>query len=262
MKIVFECGKMKDGNLVKSKKNHSWRLKKGEKIMKKSSKRNIKRYITEVIKDLLLYTVMIVVIVGLGLVLSGGGYIEEEPVEQVHVKIAEEPAEEKTVYVRKLTAQEETVKLLKAAQVKSKKITLVSAAPEQPEYNETDLELLAQLMYAEEGVLLAKYDKEPEKVERVFKLAGSVVIRRMENNYLGATTLKEVVYTKGQYALQTLEKVSQGQDVPSIVYVWAKELLTEGPIGPKGLIFQAEFEQGEVYDRIYNQVFGVETKYN
>lgn len=226
---------------------------------KRKRNRNIKREIIEVLKDLLLYTVMTVVIICLGLVLSGKGY-REESVEKVHVKIAEEPATEKTVYVRKLTAQEETVKLLEEAKIR--KIAMVGTAVEKKAYNEADLELLAQLMYAEEGVLLKHYEKEPEKVEKVFKLAGSVVIRRAENNYLGAASLKEVVYTKGQYALTTLERVSQGQDVPSIVYGWAKELLVKGPIGPKGLIYQAEFEQGQVYDRLYNQIFGVEPKYN
>lgn len=148
------------------------------------------------------------------------------------------------------------------AEVLVREIDIVGEKNNSLKYNPTDKEILAQLMYAEEGVFLNKYEEKPEEVERVFKLAGSVAIRRMEHNYKGAESLADVVYTEGEYAFQTVQKVRQGQDVPTIVYVWAEELLVEGPIGPKGLIYQAQFEQGEVYDRIGNQIFGIDPKYN
>ena len=127
---------------------------------------------------------------------------------------------------------------------------------------DNDTELLAQLMYAEEGVFLCEYEENPEKVERVFKLAGSVVLHRLENNFKGAETIYDVIYTKGQYAEQTLQRVSEGQEIPEIVYTWSEELLTDGAIGPKGLIYQSEFPQGEEYDQIGNQIFGVNKNYN
>lgn len=131
------------------------------------------------------------------------------------------------------------------------------------DYTQEDIELLAQLMYAEEGIFFKQYTENPEKVERVHKLAGSVVINRASIGYRGENTIKGTIYSKGQYAQQTLDRVSEGQDIPEIVYTWAEELLKEGALGPRGLIYQAEFEQGdETYDEIGNQYFCVETKYN
>lgn len=126
-----------------------------------------------------------------------------------------------------------------------------------------DIELLAQLMYAEEGIFFKQYSEKPAEVERVHKLAGSVVIHRTEIGYRGETTIRGTIYSNGQYAQQTLDRVKKGQDIPEIVYTWAEELLSEGALGPRGMIYQAEFEQGdENYDEIGNQIFCVETKYN
>lgn len=131
------------------------------------------------------------------------------------------------------------------------------------DYTQEDVELLAQLMYAEEGIFFKQYTENPETVERVHKLAGSVVINRASIGYRGEYTIEGTIYSKGQYAQQTLDRVTEGQDIPEIVYTWAEELLSEGALGPKGLIYQAEFEQGdETYDEIGNQYFCVETKYN
>lgn len=126
-------------------------------------------------------------------------------------------------------------------------------------YTEEDVEFLAQTMYAEEGIFFAKYKDDLELVEKVHKLAGSVVIHRADNEYRGATTIQQVVFTEGQYAKQTLEKICEGQEMPDIVYVWAEELLRDGPIGPNNLIFQSEFEQGDKYgEPIGNQYFGTD----
>ena len=130
-------------------------------------------------------------------------------------------------------------------------------------YTKEDVELLAQLMYAEEGIFFKQYTENPETVEIVHKLAGSVVIHRTEIGYRGETTIRGTIYSKGQYAQQTLDRVTEGQDIPEIVYTWAEELLKEGALGPRGLIYQAEFEQGdETYDEIGNQYFCVEERYN
>lgn len=126
------------------------------------------------------------------------------------------------------------------------------------EYTEQDLEELVQCMFAEEGTFFRQWDENPELVEYVHKLAGSVVLHRLENNHRGCETIHEVIFCKGQYALQTQERVTNGQDVPDIVYIWAEELLTEGPLGPNNLIYQSEFKQGDVYEIIGNQYFGTE----
>lgn len=50
--------------------------------------------------------------------------------------------------------------------------------------------------------------------------------------------------------------------MPDIVYTWAEELLRKGPIGPNNLIYQSESQQGEEYELIDNQYFGIEPKYS
>lgn len=130
------------------------------------------------------------------------------------------------------------------------------------DYTDEDVEFLAQLMYAEEGVFFRQWAEDPETVERVHKLAGSVVIHRLDNNYKNASTIQEVVFCKGQYADTTLERVRKGQEMPDIVFVWAEELLRDGPIGPNNLIYQSEFLQGEKYEIIGNQYFGTDPAYS
>lgn len=126
-----------------------------------------------------------------------------------------------------------------------------------------DVEMLAQLMYAEEEEFINLLPTDPELSERVFKLAGSVILRRAEVNYRGATTIEDVIFTEGQYADRTQGLVRDKQEVPEIIYQWSEDLLIAGPIGPRGLIFQSESPQGDyVYDHIGNQYFCVSERYN
>jgi len=128
--------------------------------------------------------------------------------------------------------------------------------PSQAAYNMENVELLAQMMYAEEGVFFSRFANEPEMIERVHKLAGSVVLHRLNSHFSGAQTLADVLYAPGQYDYRTIQRVEKGQNLPPQVYQWAEELLTEGAIGPDTLVFQAEFRQGsEVYEHIGNQYF-------
>ena len=120
-------------------------------------------------------------------------------------------------------------------------------------YTEADVELLARLMFAEEGVLLQR--QSIEDAELAHKLCGSVILHRTEMGYLGANSIEETIYAKGQYADTTLQKLTT-QEAPEIVKQWAEELLTDGPIGPENMIYQSEFAQGKVYTQIDNQYFG------
>jgi hypothetical protein len=114
---------------------------------------------------------------------------------------------------------------------------------------EDEVMLLAKLMHAEEGVLRYKLSYDEAKLAHM--LCGSVVINRRNMNYMGAKTIKDVIYTPGQYAsLDSLE-----QDVPEETIEWARELIENGPIGPSNMIYQAQFEQGNVYEHIGNQYF-------
>lgn len=129
------------------------------------------------------------------------------------------------------------------------------------DYTSADVNLLANIMYAEEGVLYTKYmDTEPTNVEMVFKLCGSVVLHRLANQMDGATTIREVLYASPngneQYAGTTKTRVENGQDIPDIVFTWAEQLLKDGPLGPNNLVFQSEFVQGDsVYATYWNQIF-------
>lgn len=123
-------------------------------------------------------------------------------------------------------------------------------------YTMENRELLAQMMYAEEGVFFSWAKDDPATIERVHKLAGSVILHRLNTHFSGAQTLADVLYAPGQYDYRTIQKVEAGNPLPAQVYVWADELLTEGALGPDTLVFQAEFPQGkEVYDHIGNQYF-------
>lgn len=162
---------------------------------------------------------------------------------------------------REISIEEET-KEIAIPDVKERAAKDIST-PTTIDWVATDYEILAQLTYAEEGVFFKYYDEDPNKVERVFKLAGSVVINRAEIGYMGNNTIQSTIFAKGQYDTQTLTRVTEGQNVPEVVYTWMQELLEEGTIGPRGLIYQAEFEQGtSTYEHIGNQYFCIEEKYN
>lgn len=128
--------------------------------------------------------------------------------------------------------------------------------PPQRGYSMEEKELLAQMMFAEEGVFLSVYADDPATAERVFKLAGSVILNRRNSGYMGAKSVADVLYAHGQYADRTKQVIEEGQNVPSCVYTWADDLMRDGPIAPQEVVFQAEFSQGSgIYEQIGNQYF-------
>lgn len=130
------------------------------------------------------------------------------------------------------------------------------ASKPQRGYSMEERELLAQMMYAEEGIFLSIYADDYATAERVFKLAGSVILNRRNTGHMGAKSIADVLYAKGQYADRTKQVIEEGQNVPEVVYTWADDLLTNGSIAPDNMIFQAEFPQGsETYEQIGNQYF-------
>lgn len=115
--------------------------------------------------------------------------------------------------------------------------------------NFTDVQLLAEVMYAE----AEEYINLPEsEAEEVFKLVGSVVVNRKNDNnyYKNVNTISEVIYQKGQYAKRTKEKIGK-QNIPSTVYVWAEEILEQGTIGPVNMFYEDNMEHG---DYTYKQI--------
>lgn len=144
---------------------------------------------------------------------------------------------------------------------KAQKITkalnaIIEVAEEKQRQKEYDKELLAHLMYGEEGILLSIKSVSDEDAKEAHMLAGSVVLNRKNMNYGGAQTVEEVIFAKNQY--QCIEAGYFYMDVPNIVYEWAEELLENGPIGPENMVFQSQFTQGSgTYKKIYNQYFCV-----
>ena len=105
------------------------------------------------------------------------------------------------------------------------------------EYTQEDIDILAAVMYGEEH---------PDRYEMM--LAGSVVLNRVKDPRF-PDTIKEVVYQIDgpfeQYAPRT--KGFIGKDLPEECYRLAEILLRHGPIAPSEVIYQAHFNQGEVF---------------
>lgn len=131
-------------------------------------------------------------------------------------------------------------------------IVLATQTTAQAKNTKEEIQLLGDLMYAEVGVLFHKVPKEDAKLAHL--LTGSVVINRRNMHFRGATSIKEVIYMKGQYDKKTLKLLGKIKP-PTEVYKWAEELLKKGPVGPKNLVYQAPFKQGKVYKKIYTQYF-------
>lgn len=105
------------------------------------------------------------------------------------------------------------------------------------EYTQEDIDILAAVMYGEEY---------PHRYEMM--LAGSVVLNRILDDRF-PDTIKAVVYQFDgqyeQYAPRT--KGFIGKELPEECYRLAEILLRYGPIAPGEVIYQAHFNQGEVF---------------
>ena len=111
-----------------------------------------------------------------------------------------------------------------------------------------EVQLLAGIMYLEEGIYVNK-----ENGEYIHKLAGSVVLHRVESD-IYPDSVEEVLYDPGQYGSRT-RRLIETVEIPEVVYVWAQEIYDNGPLGPSNLVFQAGIVQGEIYYQYENQYF-------
>ena len=104
-------------------------------------------------------------------------------------------------------------------------------------YTQEDIDILAAVMYGEEY---------PNRYEMM--LAGSVVLNRVKDPKF-PDTIKAVVYQFDgqyeQYAPRT--KGFIGKDLPEECYRLAEILLKYGSIAPGDVIYQAHFNQGDVF---------------
>ncbi len=127
------------------------------------------------------------------------------------------------------------------------------------DYTDDDVKLLGNLMYAEEGVLFWRL--EHDEAMYAHELCGSVLLHRVELG-IGGDNMYDIIFTGSGYAKSTRSRIESGElDVPDEVYELAERLLKDGPTGPKNLIFQAQFIQGEIYEHINNQYFCLSAKY-
>lgn len=106
-------------------------------------------------------------------------------------------------------------------------------------YDEDDVEILAGVMYGENWIS-GRYE---------MMLTGSVVLNRVLDDRF-PNNIHDVVYQIDggyeQYAPRT-KRLIGSDEVPEICYDLAKILLENGPICPNDVIYQAHFNQGEVF---------------
>ena len=107
------------------------------------------------------------------------------------------------------------------------------------EYTEEDIKILAGVMYAENYVS-GRWE---------MMLTGSVVLNRVLSDKF-PNTIKDVVYQSNgkyeQYAGRTKRLIGSDEVKPEC-YELAKILLEYGPVAPPEVVFQAHFNQGNVY---------------
>ena len=136
-----------------------------------------------------------------------------------------------------ITALKDEIKLLEGI------IEGYNTVPES-DYTESDKKILAATMYAE-NYISGRYE---------MMLTGSVVINR-KNSPLFPNTIKDVVFQIDgeyeQYAKRTkniVERVLRGEEtIPSECFDLAEILLKYGSIAPPNVLYQAHFNQGNVF---------------
>ena len=108
-------------------------------------------------------------------------------------------------------------------------------------YEDTDLDLLARLIYAEAGC-----DWIPDWVQLY---VGSVVLNRVSSN-IYPDTIEEVIYDPGQYVPASFECATPDERTISN----ARQLLENGSILPSAVLGQNGYAAGDgIYDQYYDQ---------
>lgn len=106
-------------------------------------------------------------------------------------------------------------------------------------YNEEDVKILAGVMYGE-NYISGRWE---------MMLTGSVVLNRIISDKF-PNTVKDVVYQFDgkyeQYAPRT-KRLIGSKEVTKECYDLARILLEYGPVAPEFVVYQAHFNQGEVY---------------
>ena len=101
-------------------------------------------------------------------------------------------------------------------------------------HTEADTKMLADVMWLENG----HTGKTKDENRECLILTGSVVLNRMKSGEWGGTTIKEVIYAKGQYASHTKNNIGK-TDTPDWVYELAEDMLNYGTNVPDYVIYQS-----------------------
>lgn len=103
------------------------------------------------------------------------------------------------------------------------------------EREQEEIELMAHLVYAENGTYLSRL------------YTGSVVLNRVHSDKF-PDTLEGVIYQNGQYQCTWNGHIEREPD--KMAYEVAEELIRNGSVIPEGVLYAAEFVQGKVFAKV------------
>lgn len=112
-------------------------------------------------------------------------------------------------------------------------MTLFLMLPIYP-FTEEDVNLLADVAYLENG----STGKDEAENREVLILTMAVVLNRVEDGGWGGKTIKEVIYSPGQYAVSTKDGIGKVK-TPQYIKDLAREVLTKGTNVPKYVFYQS-----------------------
>ncbi len=107
--------------------------------------------------------------------------------------------------------------------------------------NDSLVTALGNVIYREVGAYISTLDY--DEAIYTYKLLGSTVLHRLELGIHHHRTVQDVINCRSCFGSVS----SRNRNGVEECYIVAENLLKNGPIGPKNLIFAAAFRQGEVY---------------
>lgn len=101
-------------------------------------------------------------------------------------------------------------------------------------YTPRDVDLLAQIMYLENG----STGKTEDENRQILIMTGQVVINRAKSGQWGGKTIEAVLYSPGQYAWETKKRIDK-VEVPGYIQDLARNLLIYGSNIPSYVVYQS-----------------------
>ena len=101
-------------------------------------------------------------------------------------------------------------------------------------YTPRDVDLLAQIMYLENG----STGKTEDENRQILIMTGSVVLNRVKSGQWGGKTIEAVLYSPGQYAWETKKRIDK-VEVPEYIQELARDLLIRGSNIPSYVCYQS-----------------------